>query len=214
MSKYVIIDLEMCNVPKGFKRSVYNLKSELIQIGAVVVDESLSITDEFMTHVSPEHGMIDAYIENLTGISRSDVQGAPQIKNALEMFMDWLPKDAILVSWSENDEKQIRKELEAKGLVIEGLEYYLDNWIDCQKTFGEKMNANKNYKLSEALIIADICYDDGEHDALVDAKNTAQLFIKMQREPELKLNSYYSSKTEELTYRPFAALLANYTIAG
>ena len=186
MSKYVIIDLEMCNVPKGFKRSVYNLKSELIQIGAVVVDESLSITDEFMTHVSPEHGMIDAYIENLTGISRSDVQGA----------------------------SQIRKELEAKGLVIEGLEYYLDNWIDCQKTFGEKMNANKNYKLSEALIIADICYDDGEHDALVDAKNTAQLFIKMQREPELKLNSYYSSKTEELTYRPFAALLANYTIAG
>ena len=39
---------------------------------------------------------------------------------------------------------------------------------------------NKKYKLSEALSIADISYDDGAHDALVDAKNTARLFAKTQ----------------------------------
>ena len=72
------------------------------------------------------------------------------------------------------------------------------------------MNAQKNYKLSEALIIADIDYDEGEHDALVDAKNTAQLFIKMEREPVLVLNPYYSNQKEE-TYSPFTALLASYS---
>lgn len=213
MSKYVIVDLEMCNVPKGIKREAYNWRNELIQIGAVVVDESLNITDEFMTLVSPEFGAIDNFIEKLTGISRKAVQGAPKVKAALEMFVNWLPSDAVLVSWSENDENQIRKEIEAKNILVEGLEDYLDNWVDCQKTFGEKMNAQKNYKLSEALIIADIDYDEGEHDALVDAKNTAQLFVKMEREPVLVLNPYYSNQKEEETYNPFATLLANYSVA-
>ena len=213
MSRYVIVDLEMCNVPKGIKREVYNWRNELIQIGAVLVDESLNIIDEFMTLVSPEFGAIDNFIEKLTGISRKAVQGAPKIKEALEMFVNWLPNDAVLVSWSENDENQIRKEIEAKNIFVEGLDNFLDNWIDCQKTFGEKMNAQKNYKLSEALIIADIDYDEGEHDALVDAKNTAQLFIKMEREPVLILNPYYSNQKKEETYNPFAALLANYSVA-
>lgn len=213
MRKYVIVDLEMCNVPKGIKREAYNWRNELIQIGAVVVDESLNITEEFMTLVSPEFGVIDNFIEKLTGISRKAVQGAPKVKEALELFVNWLPSDAVLVSWSENDESQIRKEIEAKNIFIEGLDDYLDTWVDCQKTFGEKMNAQKNYKLSEALIIADIDYDEGEHDALVDAKNTAQLFVKMEREPVLVLNPYYSNQKEEETYNPFAALLANYSVA-
>lgn len=213
MSKYVIVDLEMCNVPKGIKRDTYNWRNELIQIGAVVVDESLNITDEFMTLVSPEFGAIDNFIEKLTGISRKAVQGAPKVKEALELFVNWLPSDAVLVAWSENDENQIRKEIEAKNILVEGLDDYLDTWVDCQKTFGEKMNAQKKYKLSEALIIADIDYDEGEHDALVDAKNTAQLFVKMEREPVLVLNPYYSNQKEEETYNPFAALLSKYSVA-
>ena len=192
MSKYVIVDLEMCHVPRAIQDiNNYYRGSEIIQIGAVLVDEDLQIVDNFVTLVCPEFGTIDSYIENLTGISRKDVFGAPRIKEALEMFVDWLPEDAVLVSWSDTDEYQIRREAEEKGIVIDGLDHYLDNWIDCQYTFGEKMNAHKNYKLSEALIIADIDYDDGEHDALVDAKNTALLFIKMEREPVLVLSPYY-----------------------
>ncbi len=211
MSKYVVVDLEMCHVPYGEKRAAFNWRSELIQIGAAVINEELEMTDEFMTFVSPDFGEIDSEIEKLTGISKKDVEGAPKIREAVCAFLDWLPEDSVLVSWSENDELQIRRELEAKEITIDGIDYYLDNWIDCQKTFSEKMDAEKIYKLSEALIISDINYDENQHDALVDAKNTAQLFIKMQREPVLKLNPYYSNETEEdLTNNPFAALLAGY----
>lgn len=210
MSKHVIVDLEMCGVSKELRRDTFRFRSELIQIGAVIVDESLKITDEFMTYVSPQYGVINAYIEQLTGITQNDVKDAPCFEEALKMFLQWLPDDAVLVSWSENDKHQIKKEAEAKAFVDEALEKYLENWIDCQRTFGEKMDADKNYKLSEALIIANIDYSDGEHDALVDAKNTAQLFIKMEKEPELVLNPYYSTKPQETTYNPFASLLSNY----
>lgn len=215
MCNYVIVDLEMCNVPQAVRQKGYQFRNELIQIGAVLLGDDLEIADTFVSYVAPEYGVLDEYIELLTGITNRDLQGAPHLKEALQSFLDWLPADAIPVSWSMSDEKQIRKEVEFKNLVFDGLEQYLDRWIDCQKTFAERMHTEKRYKLSEALIIADIDLEDGEHDALVDARNTALLFAKMQREPSLKLNPYYISEGADSApaYCPFADLLANFDFA-
>lgn len=214
MSKYVIVDLEMCRVPKGFKRDNFKSACELIEIGAVLLDDAYEIVDRFKTYVSPEYGEVDQYIQKLTGITKADTMNAPSTKEALQSFVNWLPEDAILVSWSDNDEKQIRKEVELKNLEVPGLERYLDNWEDCQKTFGEKMNSPKNYRLSEALIIADIDYDENIHDGLVDAENTAMLFAKMKREPKLKLISCYITEDEDNTmYTTIGGLLKNFSYA-
>lgn len=215
MSKFVVVDLEMCNVPKGTARKVFGWKNELIQIGAVLLDENYKICDTFMSYVHPEFGIVDLFIENLTGITRTDVRCAPSAKKALEAFASWVPDDAILVSWSDNDRIQIQKELCGKQIENEKLELLLVSWIDCQKEFGEILETEKNYKLSEALIIADINWSDGEHDALVDAKNTALLFAKMETESDFELNSYYATETESpVTYSPFADLLKHYQFAG
>jgi len=210
MSQFVILDLEMCEVPKGPVRETFNRGSEIIQIGAVLVSEELEITDEFMTYVSPEFGVMTPFIEELTGITKEDLVGAPRVREALEMFLDWVPEDSILVTWSESDAAQIRGETAEKGIEIEGLDFYLDNYEDCQLTFGERMNAHKTYRLSEALIIANIDYDENIHDALVDARNTAQLFIKMELEDELVLTSYSSEGEDDPSNNPFAALLARF----
>ena len=50
---------------------------------------------------------------------------------------------------------------------------------------------NKKYNLKEALIATDICFDENIHNGIVDARNTAELFVKMEKELELKLNKYY-----------------------
>ena len=76
------------------------------------------------------------------------------------------------------------------------------------------MNSSKNYRLSEALIIADIDYDENIHDGLVDAENTAMLFAKMKREPKLKLISCYVTENEHNTmYTPSGGLLKNFSYA-
>ncbi len=193
MCQYAVIDLEMCNTPYGTRKGKYRYKRETIQIGAVLLNESLEIQDEFSTYVSPQFGFIDSDINKLTGISGRNVNKAPNMEEALQKFVDWLPNNTTVVSWSRNDEIQIRHEVEEKGINIEGLGAILDNWIDCQKIFGEKMGSSKCYKLSEALVAADIMYKDGAHDGLVDAHNTALLFIKMEREPQLVLNQYYKN---------------------
>lgn len=193
MCQYAVVDLEMCRVPNGIKKDKYPWRQETIQIGAVLLNESMEIIDTFSTYVLPQFGFIDTYINNLTGISGADLYNAPRMEEALRKFVNWLPDDVKAVSWSMNDERQIRHEIEAKDICIEGLDAVLDNWIDCQEIFGKKMNSSRCYKLSEALVAADIMYKDGAHDGLVDAHNTALLFAKMEREPQLTLNPYYQN---------------------
>lgn len=211
MSSYVIIDLEMCYVPRTKENANSGYRSELIQIGAVLLDGEYNEAGTFMTLVAPQFGAIDGQIEKLTGISPAAAAGAPCTRDALTAFAEWLPDDAVIVSWSETDKQQILSELDFKEIELPKLTGYMDTWLDCQQMFGEKMGAAKQYKLSEALIIADIDSVDGEHDALIDARNTAKLFRKIQTEEELTLNSYYGAKEEApATYNPFAALLAGF----
>ena len=209
--KYVIIDLEMCKVPRSKRDKKFSCRNEIIEIGAALIDENLTITDTFQTFVSPEFGVLDNFIRNLTGINDSDIANAPAIKEAVEKFMEWIPKNAIIVSWSENDKYQMSKELKSKG-IESPISDYFEEWEDCQKEFSKKMDSPKIYNLSEALIITDIQFDENIHDGLVDAENTALLFIKMKKETSLKMSPYYSSESysESPTYRPFANLLMNF----
>ena len=205
MNNYVVIDLEMCNTYKSIMNSKMHYKRELIQIGAVLLNENYEVTDSFVTYVSPEFGTVDGYINQLTGISKENTKNAPSAKDALESFVSWLPNDAKIIAWSQNDEKQIKNELHRKNFDIPKLSETFGTWEDCQQMFGDKLNTNKKYKLSEALSIADISYDDGAHDALVDAKNTARLFAKIQSDEDFALSPYFISanKTSSCTIDPF-----------
>lgn len=205
---YVVVDLEMCRVPRR-KKEGYGYNREIIQIGAALLNEEYEIVDRFNQLVSPQFGNVDGFIQNLTGIRRMQLTKCPNIETALQYFLDWLPEGEVIpVSWSMTDRTQFKKELELKGIEIpERFQTMLELWIDCQPQFSHKLDrGNKCFSLSEALIAADIPYDENAHDGLVDACNTALLFAKMQTEEELVLNPYYvkvqaNNETEEkLTY--------------
>jgi len=113
------------------------------------------------------------------------------MQEAMEQFVEWVPEGARLVAWSNSDALQIRHEMMGKDIANEKMEALLENWIDCQQVFGERLHTARIYRLSEALVMADIDFDERIHDGLVDAYNTALLFTKLEREPELRLNTYY-----------------------
>ena len=202
---YAVIDLEMCNVPKGYKRFGYKWSQETIQIGAVLLNEDYEIVDEFNTYVRPQYGHIDHFIEDLTGISQVDVLRAPTFEVALEDFLEWLPYDDVrCVSWSDSDPKQIVHEVIAKGIEDDRIEIIIANWMDCQKTFGHKMGKENLYKLEEALVASDIIPEGRVHDGLSDARNTAMLFAKLEQNPDYELNELYKTaregETEHLSF--------------
>lgn len=188
--KYAVVDLEMCQVPKLYRKG-YRYSLETIQIGAVLMDETYNIVDSFMTYVKPEYGMIMTSIQKLTGITKKDVADAPVMKEALQAFAEWLPEDVTLVAWSDSDQLQIQREREYKEITFDGIEKLDGEWIDCQKIFSEIIRNPKQYNLVEAMNLSDIDYDEDIHDGLVDARNTALLFRKMQTEEVFQFNKYY-----------------------
>lgn len=193
MCYYVVVDLEMCRVPKA-QRKLYRYKNEIIQIGAALMDSDLNVIDTFSEYVKPEYGFLDSFISKLTGITVKDLENARSLEEVLDSFMNWLPQDDVVVpiSWSNSDEMQFRHELGEKNTSVDNrFNQMLFNWIDCQPQFSRKMKMKKRYSLEEALIATDICTDGRAHNGMVDAYNTALLYAKMQREDELVLNEYY-----------------------
>ena len=215
MSNYAMIDLEMCRIPRVLQPDHIELHNEIIQIGAVLIDNSYHIPDRFSTYVCPQFGTIDDFIEKLTGIGANDVKDAPSIQEALHLFLSWLPDDTTIISWSETDKQQIESELNCKALHIPALSPLFDTWLDCQAMFSEKMQADtKVYRLSEALRIADINFDENEHDGFADAYNTALLFIKMNTDKDFKLSKYYTSEdTKETSTTSLGALFAKLNLS-
>ncbi|MBQ7343724.1 MAG: exonuclease domain-containing protein [Clostridia bacterium] len=200
MGKYVVYDLEMCRVPTKEARDAFGSRQELIQIGAVLLNESYEITDSFITYVKPRYGQIDSFIEKLTGIKPSDVIDAPSTEEALDSFLRWIPDDATMVSWSLSDPGQLYHEIDGKGIDLPRLEDLLEESIDCQYEFEEKIEATRPYGLSEALSITGIDCDENIHDALTDASNTALLFRKIMEEPVLSMSKYYLSENDMSEY--------------
>lgn len=206
MSKYVIYDLEMCRVPRGEKREQFGYRQELIQIGAVLLNENYEVADTFMSFVKPKFGELDDFIQKLTGIKHADIECAPSTEEVLKSFTKWIPDEAVIVSWSENDPNQLYHEIDGKEIVIPRLENLLDESIDCQYEFEEKLHSSRTYSLSEALSITGLDCDDHIHDALFDAKNTALLFAKMMKEPVMEMSKYYLSEEDMNAYRCGARL--------
>lgn len=214
MSKYAVVDLEMCRIPQKTVTPVKKFGSEIIQIGAVLLDENYEVVDKFMSFVSPQYGRMDRYIENLTGIHNSDIEYAPDTHTALEKFAQWLPDNAEMVAWSGSDEAQLRTETLAKSISIPKLDSILDTCIDSQQLFSEVMDTERAYTLTDALSISGIDYRNGAHDALVDAYNTALLFKKLQTEETFTTSYWYGGReaAPALTSNPFADLLKNYAV--
>ena len=196
---YVVIDLEMCNVPYCKTNRDYRWRMETIQIGAVLVDENFEIANKFSTYVKPQAGSISNFIKCLTGITAYHVKEAPVFEQAISDFISWLPvgEDLRFVSWSMTDMKQIIEEAANKNIDLSGFNEIFETWIDAQDLFGEKMDMIRCYRLSEALIASDIYQEGDSHDGLDDVYNTAKLFIKLKTDPEFTLNETYRSARED-----------------
>lgn len=204
--KYMVIDLEMCKVPKAMRKTGYHRSQEIIQIGAVLVDEEYEITEKFSTYVCPVYGQIDAKIRKLTGITNEHVKDAPKLNDALCQLEDWLgEREVTAVSWSESDLGQLKNEMETKGLHNDTVESLFEHWMDCQKTFTDIIDRGKAFRLDEALILADIVQEGEAHDGLTDAYNTAKLFIKMETTPEFEFQAIYeAARNEEVEHLQFS----------
>ena len=185
----VVIDVEMCPVQKRVYKNRFPYSNEIIQIGAVMLNEKFEIIDEFCSFIRPVFGKINYFIQSLTGITEKDIKIAPLLETALHHMLDWIgDREPLFYSWSETDYYQIRGEILSKGINIKGIGILLNgnNWVDYQKTTMSRFDLCRAISLSDALTLTDLYPEGRLHDGLADAYNTARVIAELELHPEKK----------------------------
>lgn len=170
------------------------------------MDENFKRISTLCQYVHPEYGVIDHFIESLTGIRNSQVKNAPRIQEALLHMIDWLGnRDYQIYAWSESDRDQIVHEIKAKKITDEKILAFVEkeNWIDYQAVFTRRYELTRQLSLEEALGRAEIEPEGRFHDGLDDAVNTGYLIEKLELNPDYQLVSY------ELPEKPTEHLSSN-----
>lgn len=178
--KHIVVDLEMNNIrQKSEARRICTM--ETIEIGAVMLDDNLQEISSFRTYVKPEYNDgITPKISRLTGITDAMVSNAPKFQEAFRMFTNWCMgtgDDVTVYAWSSADYNQIQKELVLKKYELSDVEHKLvdSEWTDFQNEFDGHLGFEKQVSLKLALEMAGIDFSGRQHDALDDARNTAEL---------------------------------------
>ena len=178
--KHIVVDLEMNAIRrKSEARKIWNM--ETIEIGAVMLDDNLKEMAAFRTYVKPVfNDCIERKITRLTGITDDMVKNAPCFNEALKMFTNWClgtNDDVTIYAWSESDYMQISKEMLLKNYQVSENEkdLLLNEWSDFQHEFDSHLGFQKQVSLKMALDMAGVDFFGREHDALDDARNTAEL---------------------------------------
>ena len=190
---YVVLDLEMCKVPKNYRSYRYRYAREIIQIGAVLLDEKFNRIDTFSQYVKPTHGKVDNFIMNLTGIKNFQLKDAPNLADALQNMVAWIgDKEYRVYTWSENDYDQLLREVVSKEISAPEVDEFMnmDRWFDYQAIFDERFDYEKQVGLEDALMLCAIDPQGRFHDGLDDAINTAILISKLEREPDFQLTKF------------------------
>lgn len=174
---YIVLDLEWNQYlsrqpcPRN-KKGVY-LRNEIIQIGAVRLDDNFRPADTFKIAVRLPHGKkISAHVAKIVQISQEDLQNGTLFPEAARRFRAFCGEDCTFLVWGFDDIPILRQNLQY---------YYMDDewaakWYNLQLIFSAQHALPlRQIALTKAAEMLQISLDLPMHDALNDALYTAHI---------------------------------------
>ena len=198
---YIVIDLEW-NQAMSAKSSVYNhlpihLRGEIIQIGAVKLNDDFTPGEEFQCDVKPVWFRKMHYkVKKLTGFDNDRLAHGIPFPEAVEKFTEWCGPDCVFMTWGYDD-----RGIMEQNLIIHDLEIdWLGQWINLQLIYNQQTDGDRNQKsLETAMEHFGIEQTRVAHDALGDAYNTALVCSRLDLAAGL---SGYDSILQSLARHP------------
>lgn len=179
---YIVFDLEWNQSPKGKEGAIDHLPFEIIEIGAIKLDENRNPIGEFQQLVSPSvYSQIHYKISEVTHLDMKTLQreGVP-FSEAISSFLAWCGKEFWFVTWGSMDLTELQRNMVYFGEEIPfpmPLLYY-----DLQKLYSlEYHGGDEKMSLDQAVEEMGIPVDEEKpfHHALDDAFYTGQIMAKM-----------------------------------
>ncbi len=182
---YIIMDLEWNN---SYMKSSGKFMNEIIEIGAVKLDESLNQIDTFSSLVRPVVSRkLRSRIKNLTHITNDDVRAAKPFAVVIDEFASWVGEDALIMTWGDTDIRTLQTNFKCflKTINIDFITKYADlqRFCQCFINMENVQQAGLSYA-AECLEIDPEQFP--HHRALDDSLLSAECFKKTFNAEKLK----------------------------
>lgn len=223
--QYIVIDLEW-NQPMSYDSAVYRqvgdrLIFEMIQIGAVKLNEQLEVCDSISIPIRPVHYVkIHPRIRKMTQLGPEELADAPSFLEAMDQFAAWCGEDYALLTWGCDDVSVLKQNMDFFDCKV-----VLPPLCDIQRLFSDVHKCRDRKGLKAAMEMLGIEPDEERffHNALNDAYYTALVFAKMpdpaavlrypQQPRQLIHAGHRSRQTKGETFASMAEAMASETAA-
>lgn len=176
---YIVIDLEWNG---SWSKKAHGYFNEIIEVGAVKVDEQMRVVDEFRAAIKPVVSKkLSTIVTDLTNITAEELEDGTTFTGMMRQLSKWMGKEpATVLTWSTTD----------LLVLMENCRYFygkqeipfLKNYMDFQVYAQQRMGVDtaQQLGLARAGEMLGIPEDDMSlHRALDDSKLTAAILQKV-----------------------------------
>ncbi len=207
---YIVLDMEWNqSYPKEDDSRKKKVKNEIIEIGAIKLNESLECVSGYKRLVRPVFiKKLNSHVKKLTGITKEMLMEGGFFPEVIDEFREWCGEDMCIITWGYDDIPML-----VSCLKMYGLEHdWIGKCYNLQVIFNAQTDGGTNQRsLKSALEHFGVAMDEEHpwHDALNDAYYTAVIcrHLDLQRGIE-----EYDERTKGMV--PVSSLMASLKEVG
>ena len=177
--QFIVMDLEWNNT---YAKKTNGYINEIIEIGAVKLDEDLENTDTFSCIIRSQISRkLRGSVKQLTHLTNDDISSGFPFTKAFSMFRKWIGNgETVILTWGDGDIRVLLDNFK----YLNGIKVipFLDTYCDLQKCFQKYIKGNKGQQAG-LLTAAEKLGIDPEmyihHRALGDSMLTAEIFRRI-----------------------------------
>ena len=186
---FIIMDLEWNNT---YARKTKSFINEIIEIGAVKLDEELNIIDTFSSLIRPQIGKkLRGSVKELTSITNEDVRGGEPFTKVFSGFRRWVDPDSVILTWGDGDIRVLIDNYK----YLNGIEIipFLRRYADMQPYVQKILNTPKSHQIGLSAAAQELGVDESEFshhrafdDSLLSAECLRKVYSKEAFAPYIK----------------------------
>lgn len=193
---FIIIDLEFNNLEgitkffpnifeKNDKLKDLELNNEIIEIGAIKLDNYMKAIEELKVYIKPSViPILNPKISEITNIKEGNLENGVSFKDGMDKLSAMIEDGDIICSWAKDDIIEIINNASYHN--YDNIKW-LKNYLDLQEYSTKILGKKKSLSLKKALEEFRIKVDNTKlHDALNDAIYTGEVFKRIYNSRAIK----------------------------
>ena len=188
---YIVFDLEWNQSNTGKEPEISELPFEIIDIGAIRLDEDCNMIGEYNQLIKPKvYNQMHHITSKIINLHMQDLQRGKPFTEVIEDFLDFSGEDSIFCTWGPLDLFELQRNMKFYG--IKPINSGPIKFLDIQKLYSIAFEDGKVRRALEAAVdVLNIDKDIPFHRAFSDAYYTAKVMKILPKE----VFDYYSYDT-------------------